>query len=316
MNAGHPRVRRREQRAGTPAGRGSAVAACSGPHPASRIRSERNTRVNVEALRRRALAALAAALLCSAAAAQKPAPQEYEPKQFQPGKDVPWVPMPEHQLQRLLDMAKLAPQDVVMDLGSGDGRIVIAAAKRGARAIGVEFNPDLVALSRREAQKAGVAERVLFEEGDLFKADLSRASLITLFLLENVNIKLRPALLALKPGTRIAGNTFGLGDWKPDLSDNPDSCYLWCQLFVWIVPARAQGRWRTPQGDLVLSQQYQMVSGSLGDGTGAVAVSGKLEGDEIRFAAGDAEYRGRVNGAAIEGTVTTAGVGRPWRAER
>jgi len=255
------------------------------------------------------------ALACAASGQQAPA--GYEPIPGQPGKDVVWVPMPDAQVEMMLDFAKVTAADFVIDLGSGDGRTVIAAAKRGARALGVEFNPELVALSQRRARESGVADKVNFVEGDLFKTDLSRATVITLFLLDDINIKLRPSLLALKPGTRILTNTFKIGDWEPDAETGASGCYTWCFVYLWFVPARVEGAWRTPQGELVLRQQYQNVSGTLGTGPMALPLArGRLAGDRIVFSAGGAEYRGRVDGQAIEGTVTTGNGIRPWKAQR
>ena len=265
------------------------------------------------------VAATVAALFAGSVAAQAPATKgaQYEPHVGQEGKDVVWVPMPDEQVNKLLDMAKVTPNDVVMDLGSGDGRTVIAAAKRGARAIGVEFNGDLVEFSKREAQKAGVGERTTFEQGDLFKTDLHRASVISLFLLQEINLKLRPQLLNLTPGTRIITNTFHMGDWKPDSSEYfPPGCYSWCNLYLWIIPAKVDGYWKTPQGEIAMKQQFQTVSGTLGTGPAAVAINGKLEGERIRFTAGGSHYSGLVKDKVIEGTVETGNGIRPWRATR
>jgi hypothetical protein len=263
----------------------------------------------------RALVLLA---LAACAASQAPAPERYEPQVGQEGKDVVWVPMPDDQLEKLLDMARVTPADFVMDLGSGDGRTVIAAAKRGARAMGVEFNPDLVALSEGAAKKAGVGDRTTFVQGDLFETDLSRATVITLFLLDEINMKLRPTLLSLEPGTRVLSNTFKMGDWEPDVSESyPPGCFNWCSLYLWIVPARVEGDWRAPQGELALKQKYQTITGTLGNGAKALPISGgRLSGDAIRFAAGGAEYRARVNGNVIEGTVVENGAARSWKATR
>lgn len=262
----------------------------------------------------------AAFLLCGglacAAAAQQSSTPGYDPVPGQPGKDVVWVPMPDSQVERMLDFAKVTPADFVVDLGSGDGRTVIAAAKRGARAMGVEFNPDLVTLSQHRAREAGVADRTSFVEGDLFKADLSQATVITLFLLDDINVELRPALLSLKPGTRIATNTFKMGDWEPDAETGAPACYAWCFIYLWIVPASIGGSWRTSQGELSLTQRYQSVSGSLGSGPLAVPVHGRLAGDRVVLTGGGSEYRGRVTADSIEGTVATAGGLRPWKAGR
>lgn len=257
--------------------------------------------------------------LAASAAAQAPAPEQpYEPQVGQEGKDVVWVPMPDDQLEKMLDLARITSADFVMDLGSGDGRTVIAAAKRGARAMGVEFNPDLVVLSRQAAIRAGVADRASFVQGDLFETDLSRATVITLFLLDEINLKLRPTLLSLKPGTRVLSNTFKMGDWAPDATESyPRGCINWCTLYLWIVPAAVEGSWRAPQGELVLKQKYQTLTGTLGSGAKAASISdGRLAGDAIQFTAGGAEFRARISGNAIEGTVARNGAVRPWRATR
>ena len=145
--------------------------------------------------------------------------KEYEPSVGQEGKDVIWVPTPEELVQAMLDLAKVTPNDYVMDLGSGDGRIVIAAAKRGARATGIEYNPDMVELSRRNAEKAGVSARAAFMKADIFETDLSKATVITMYLLPSLNLKLRPTILDLKPGTRIVAHNFAMGDWEAEKID-------------------------------------------------------------------------------------------------
>ena len=274
--------------------------------------------MKIRTLSRIASRALVLLALAACAASQAPAPKQYEPEVGQEGKDVVWVPMPDNQLEKMLDIARVTPADFVMDLGSGDGRTVIAAAKRSARAMGVEFNPDLVALSERAAKKAGVADRTAFVQGDLFETDLSRATVITLFLLDEINMKLRPTLLSLKPGTRVLSNTFKMGDWEPDASEwYPPGCFNWCSLYLWIVPARVEGSWRAPQGELALKQKYQTITGTLGNGAKALPISsGRLSGDAIRFAVGGAEYRARVNGNVIEGTIVENGAVRSWKATR
>jgi SAM-dependent methyltransferase len=269
-------------------------------------------------LAHRFLQVLAVCAFAVCAAAQAPSPKEYRPEVGQAGKDVVWVPMPEDQVEKMLDMGKVTPADFVLDLGSGDGRTVIAAAKRGAHATGVEFDPDLVVFSRNRATGAGVGDKARFVQGDLFKADLSQATVITLFLLDDINLKLRPLLLSLKPGTRVLSNTFGMGDWEPDASEwYPPGCYNWCALYLWIVPARAEGAWRTSEGELTLKQKYQVITGAFGSGAPERAISGgKLNGDEISFTSGGAEYRGRVSANAIEGTIAGSGGVQPWKAMR
>ena len=253
------------------------------------------------------------ALAQEAAAAQAPqAPAEpYVPQEGQEGKDVVWVPTPQALVERMLDIANVSPDDYLIDLGSGDGRTVITAAKRGLRAHGIEYNPDMVALARRRAQEAGVAGRATFEEADLFQTDLSKASVITMFLLPSINLELRPTLLELKPGTRVVSNTFTMEMWEPDeRSTVEDDCTSWCTALLWIVPAKAAGTWRVGDQTLTLTQEFQMVSGTLGD---VEITDGRLRGDVIRFTAGDRVYEGRVNGDTITGT---SGGSTAFRAER
>jgi precorrin-6B methylase 2 len=226
---------------------------------------------------------------------------QFEPRVGQPGKDVVWVPTPQALVDKMLDMAKLTPSDFLIDLGSGDGRTVITAAKRGATAMGIEYNPDMVALSKRAAEKEGVAAKATFVQADLFKADLSKATVITMFLLPSINMQLRPSLLNLKPGTRIVANTFTMEDWDADETQSvTDNCSSWCTALLWIVPAKVQGTWKTPQGNLTLTQTFQNVTGNL---NGTPITSGKLTGDQISLTAGGTTYTGRVNaaGTAIAG---------------
>jgi len=241
---------------------------------------------------------------------------EFQPEVGQEGKDVVWVPTPEELVQKMLDMAKVTAKDFVIDLGSGDGRTVIAAAKRGARALGIEYNPNMVELSRRNAEKAGVADRAKFEQADLFKTDLSRATVITMFLLTDINLRLRPTLLALKPGTRVVSNTFRMGDWQPDETAEL-GCNSYCTAYFWLVPARVEGTWKTGQGELVLKQKYQTFTGSLGSGANSSPVQrGRVRGDQISFVAGGAEYRGRVGDKLIDGTVKSGSKSEGWKATR
>jgi len=225
-----------------------------------------------------------------------------QPQVGQKGKDVIWVPTPQVLVDRMLDMAKVTPADYVIDLGSGDGRTVITAAKRGARALGIEYNPEMVALSKRNAEKEGVAGRARFMQADLFKADLSQASVITMFLLSEINLKLRPRLLELKPGTRLVSNTFTMGDWTADETTSvSEGCNsAWCTAHLWIVPARVAGTWKVPQGELQLLQSYQMLSGLLRTEGKTLTLEGKVHGEEIAFKAGGREYRGRLDGKRLE----------------
>jgi precorrin-6B methylase 2 len=230
-----------------------------------------------------------------AAAGQKP----FEPQVGQAGKDVVWVPTPQAVVDKMLDMAKVTKSDFVMDLGSGDGRTVITAAKRGARAMGIEYNPDMVELSKKNAAEAGVSARATFVKADLFETDFSKADVITMFLLPSINMKLRPTLLDLKPGTRIASNTFTMEDWQADETATiTDGCSSsWCTALFWIVPAKVDGTWSTPNGELKLTQTFQIVSGTLG----SQAVQGRLRGSEIEFTAGSTKYTGVVAGTTIKG---------------
>jgi len=258
-------------------------------------------------LTRRIGLALLLAAATTLALAQKAAPQKedpvYEPVAFQEGKDVVWVPTPQVVVDKMLDLAKVTPRDFVMDLGSGDGRTVITAAKRGARALGVEYNPDMVALSKRNAEKEGVAARATFVKADLFETDFSKASVITMFLLPSLNIKLRPKILNLKPGTRIVSNSFTMDEWQAEETVTlgaETGCTSFCTAYFWIVPAQVAGNYRTPQGELKLTQRFQMLSGSLIVDNKTLPVEGRVRGDDVTFSAGGREYRGRMNGQSLE----------------
>jgi hypothetical protein len=243
--------------------------------------------------------------------------KDFEPYSGQAGKDVVWVPTPQVLVDKMLDIAKLTPNDFVIDLGSGDGRTVITAAKRGAKAEGVEFNPNMVALSKKNAEKEGVSGRTEFVQGDLFQADLSQATVITMFLLTEINMKLRPTLLELKPGTRIVTNTFRMGDWEPDETVTAPDCDSWCDALLWIVPAKVAGSWQMPDGELKLDQQYQMVTGTIKTGKDKIKISdGRLNGDQITFTANNDKYSGVINGKSMAGTVISNGKNNKWNAEK
>ena len=244
--------------------------------------------------------------------AQAQPAQDYQPSVGQEGKDVIWVPTPQALVDKMLDLAKVTPKDNVIDLGSGDGRTVITAAKRGAHALGIEYNPDMVELSKRNAAKEGVSDRASFVKADLFESDFSQAQVISMFLLSSINLKLRPKILDLKPGTRIVSNTFDMGDWKPDESATIPNCNSWCTAHLWIVPAKTEGIWKLPQGELTLKQNFQMISGTLKNGNVVAPINGKLNGERISFTAGNASYTGRVNGNSMEGSVG----GAQWNASR
>ena len=267
----------------------------------------------------RTLAALiAAALFALPAAAQnatKDNSKEYTPQVGQEGKDVIWVPTPQALVERMLDMAKITPKDIHYDLGSGDGRTVIAAAKRGVQAYGVEYNPDMVKLSERAAAKEGVGDKAKFIHGDIFQIDFSSATVLTLYLLPSLNVKLRPTILRMTPGTRVVSHAFSMDDWQPDQTDNVEGR----TAYLWIVPASVEGAWRwsiTPgqkETELVLRQQYQNVEGlvRLDNGKMGKLRDVKLRGDQINFSIHELtgsnntvrrDYVGRVSGNTIQGT--------------
>ena len=244
----------------------------------------------------------------SAALAQATGQKPFEPQVGQAGKDVVWVPTPQAVVDKMLDMARVTKADVVMDLGSGDGRTVITAAKRGARAFGIEYNPDMVNLSKNNAAAAGVPDRATFIQTDLFEfvkgQQFQTANVITMFLLPSINMKLRPTILDMKPGTRIASNTFTMEDWQADETATvTDGCSSsWCTALFWIVPAKVAGTWNTPNGALTLTQNFQMLSGTLG----SQAVQGRLRGAEITLTAGTQKWTGTVNGNTINFTAPSA----------
>jgi SAM-dependent methyltransferase len=252
-------------------------------------------------LRFATLASLAFALSSAQALAQQN--NSYEPSVGQPGKDVVWVPTSQALVDKMLDMAKVTPKDYVIDLGSGDGRTVITAAKRGAKAHGIEYNPDMVALAQQRAKEAGVSDKATFAKADLFESDFSQAQVITMFLLPSINEKLRPTILNLKPGTRIVSNSFRMGEWQPDQTENVDDCSSYCTALLWIVPAKVDGAWRLGDQDLTLKQEFQKLSGTLGT---APITNAKLDGANISFTAGTTKYSGTVNGNTMKGSNWTA----------
>jgi hypothetical protein len=243
---------------------------------------------------------------------------DYQPEVGQEGKDVVWVPTPQALVEKMLDLAKITPEDFLIDLGSGDGRTVITAAKRGIRALGIEYNPDMVGLSRQNAENEGVTDKAQFTEADLFESDLSKATVITMFLLPDINIRLRPQLLDLKPGTRIISNTFTMQGWIfDDTSKISDKLTRWNTAYLWIVPAKVEGTWKLPQGELTLTQEFQMISGTISAGGNSMTISeGRLRGNEITFSAGSDVYTGIVDGSKMEGTVTSGANKNKWIANR
>jgi hypothetical protein len=256
---------------------------------------------------------LALPLGAAGQAQQKP----YEPVVGQSGKDAVWVPTSAAMVEKMLDHAKVTPQDFVMDLGSGDGRTIIAAAKRGARGLGVEFNADLVEFSRRQAAAAGVTDKASFEQGDMYQADVSKATVLALFLLPSNLEKLAPKFLALPAGTRIVANTFWVDGWTPDdTQELTEGCDSWCTSRLFIIPAKIEGRWQVRDGVVTLTQKFQMVEGTYTPATGEpLPVKGRLRGNTITVTIGPNEYEGTVNGNTVEGTAKT-GSGQKFVATR
>jgi SAM-dependent methyltransferase len=278
------------------------------------------------------LAALTLGVALALPVAAQNAPQDavksdYKPQVGQAGKDVVWVPTPPELVERMLDMAKVTAQDNVVDLGSGDGRIAIAAAKRGAKTKGIEYNPDMVELSRRNAAAQGMGDKVELVRGDIFETDFSNATVITMYLLPGLNMKLRPKLLDMKPGTRIVSHAFNMEDWEPDQSAEVE----YRNAYLWIVPAKVAGHWRVANAagngqeamDVQLLQKFQKVSGTARrNGKEMALTDARLAGDRLSFAFTDAggvkrEYSGKVTGDRIEGTAKLqSGASVPFTATR
>lgn len=258
---------------------------------------------------RSVLAALLLLYGTGLSAQQKPAP--FEPTVGQAGKDVIWVPTPESLVAKMMELGKVTPQDFVIDLGSGDGRTVIAAAKRGARALGVEYEQRMVDLSKQRAAAAGVGEKAQFVKADLFEYDFSQANVVTMFLLPSINMQLRPKILAMKPGTRIVTNSFDMEEWQADQTETVSAdCNNWCTAHMWVVPAKVEGTWQLQQGTLKLTQSFQDIKGTLGS---AAIEEGKMNGAQISFRVGGTRYTGQVDGSTMKGTF--AG-GATWTAAR
>lgn len=264
-----------------------------------------------------ALALLSSAIgFSSAASAQTAtATKDYTPAVGQEGKDVIWVPTPQSLVDRMLQMAGVKSTDYVVDLGSGDGRTVITAAKKfGATALGIEYNPDMVELAKRNAEKEGVSGKAQFMKADIFQTDFSKANVLTLYLLPSLNVKLRPTILNLKPGTRVVSHAFTMDDWQPDQTDSSEGR----TAYMWIVPAKVAGTWKldAPGGaarnlETTFTQQYQNIGGSAkADGKVTPFSNGKLRGDTITFSIDGRDYSGRVAGDKIEGTVKGGGDGK------
>lgn len=233
--------------------------------------------------------------LTSGCATQHEGTEQYQPLMAQSGKDVMWMPTANKIVTEMLDIAQVNSTDLVYDLGAGDGKIPIEAAKRfNARAVGIEFNPNMAALARRLALEAGVSDRVTIVTGDIFEEDFSNATVVTLYLLTQLNIKLKPKLLAMKPGTRVVSNTFGMGSWQPDeviFSGGEAVGYFW------IVPAKIEGQWNVtglpgmPDTKIKFVQRSQKVDGDFLSGDAITQrFDGKLRGSQLTF-----EYRNANN---------------------
>ena len=243
---------------------------------------------------------------------QKP----YEPTVAQAGKDVIWVPTPNDLVVKMLETAKVNPSDVVYDLGAGDGKIPIQAARQfGARAVGIEFNPDMANLARQNAQRANVSDKVTIVTGDIFEEDFSNATVVTLYLLTNLNMKLKPTILNMKPGTRVVSNSFMMGAWEPDEIINPEAGG---RGYYWVVPAKIQGDWSVTglpgitTARLSLQQKFQKAEGTLTFADNRTQrVTGKLNGSQLTLTYVDAKdkpqtFVGEVAGKKINARLKDA----------
>ncbi len=247
--------------------------------------------ISVTRMLRTGVAALLFAAIGLQASAQS-GDDKYQPQVGQSGKDVVWVPTPDELVRRMLEVAKVTKDDLLFDLGSGDGKIAIAAARvHGARSVGIEFNPDMAALAKRNAERAGVSDRVTIINGDIFKEDFSKATVISMYLLPELNLRLRPTLLKMRPGTRLVTNSFTMGDWEPDQSFSSNASGFGGGMgYFWIVPAPVEGEWNLDGMDgnasvrLNITQKYQRVGGTitLGDKTQPL-LDPRLEGAELQF---------------------------------
>jgi hypothetical protein len=226
---------------------------------------------------------------------------------------VVWVPTPQSLVDKMLEIAKATPRDYLIDLGSGDGRTVITAAKMGLTAHGIEYNPKMVEVAQKAAKAAGVADKATFEKADLFESDFSKAQIITMFLLPWINEKLAPRLLELAPGTRIVSNTFTMGDWQADETATvTEDCTNYCKALLWIVPAKVGGDWQLGEAELKLEQKFQMLSGTLGP---TEITDGRVRGTEVSFSVGNAKYTGKIDGKTMSGSVS-GGRNGTWTATR
>lgn len=243
-----------------------------------------------------------AAVLTGPAQAQTAA-TEFKPQVGQAGKDVIWVPTPKSLVEKMLKMADVKPSDVVFDLGSGDGITVITAAKQfGVHATGIEYNPDMVELAKRNAQREGVSDKAEFIRGDIFATDFSKATVVTMYLLPYLNLKLRPTILNMKPGTRVVSHAFTMDDWSPDQASSAEGR----TAYLWIVPAKVEGKWMLGNGAVEITQKLQNIEGhyTTADNNSTYRITHtNLRGDQISFSVGAATYTGRVSGPVMQGTM-------------
>jgi len=273
----------------------------------------------LNSIRRAFQIVVAFSVVSLAAIANAPAEKgkKFEPVPGMPGKDSVWVPTPFATLEKMYDMAKLTTKDFVIDLGSGDGRAIVAAGKRGARGVGVEWNEDLIAVSNKAAAQAGVSHLAKFVKHDMFSYDISEATVMALFMLPDQLSKLTPRFLDLRPGSRIVMNGFAIPHWTPDETGKATGdCGSWCTAHLYFVPAKLAGSWRLGESDLSLTQNFQMLTGSLtAGGTSTPIANGRINGEEVTFTVGDTQYTGRVSGNTMSGQSTGGGSGS-WSATR
>ena len=257
-----------------------------------------------------------------AQATQTPA-KPFEPTVGQAGKDVVWVPTPQALVEKMLDIAKLTPQDFLMDLGSGDGRTVITAARRGARALGIEYNPDMAKHAQRNIERAGVAGKAKVVQGDIFASDFTQATVVTMYLLPGLNMKLRPQILSMRAGTRVVSHSFNMEDWDADEISSLDGR----RAYLWIVPANVMGNWTLEAGgertEIALEQRFQKVDGTVALGPVQAGLrEARLRGFHIAFAYVDnngvrRDFSGRVSGNRMEGSFRAeSGAEGRWSATR
>ena len=269
-------------------------------------------------------APLALLLACALPTAAQQKDKEYEPQVGQAGKDVIWVPTPDEVVDRMLRMAQVTANDYVVDLGAGDGKIAIAAAKKlGARSLGIEYNPDMAKHAQRNVEKAGVTAKAKIIQGDIFVTDFTQATVVTMYLLPALNLKLRPQILAMRPGTRVVSHSFTMEDWEPDETSSMDGR----RAYLWIVPANVMGGWSLDMGgeraDVTLEQKFQKLDGHVALGPIHAGLrEARLRGFQISFAYVDntgvrRDFTGRVTSNRMEGSFRTdTGAEGRWTAAK